>query len=428
MQVGARHANVWEETAVPPPAVPTLAGAHRASVLVVGAGYLGLSAALQLAEAGVDTLVVDAEAPGWGASGRNGGQIIPGLKHDPGELEAMFGRERGERIWRFAGAAADGVFDLINRHGLDCNARRTPWVQALHSVKAVERARRRVDDWTKRGAPVEYLNREQVAAIAGTDIYLGGFADRRAGVLQPLSYARELARVALASGARIHAGARVVALDADRTGWRAVIASGATVRAETVLVATNAYADGLVPGLARSIVALNSLQIATAPIPPPLRRTLLPNGEALSDTRRSIRYWRLDDAGRLLMGGRGPYGEAESEHDWDHLARDVRKLFPALHDVPFTHRWGGRVAVHVDYLPRLHRPQPRLLVAIGCQGRGIAWQTAMGAELARLAIDPQYDAVLPFSPVRPIPFHPLKALGVASTIAAYRALDRLGFS
>ena len=124
MRPGVRHANVWEETAVPAPVVPTLAGAHQASVLVVGAGYLGLSAALHLAEMGVRVVVVDAEAPGWGASGRNGGQVIPGLKYDPGELEAMFGRERGERIWRFAGAAADFVFDLIARHRLDCNARR----------------------------------------------------------------------------------------------------------------------------------------------------------------------------------------------------------------------------------------------------------------------------------------------------------------
>lgn len=428
MRHGARHANVWEETAVAAPPIPMLEGAHEADVLVVGAGYLGLCAALHLAQAGVDVIVVDAETPGWGASGRSGGQVIPGLKHDPGELESMFGRERGERIWRFAGAAADVVFDLVARHGLDCGARRATWIQGVHSEKAAVRARRRVDDWATRGAPVDYLGREQVAAIAGTDIYIGGFADRRAGAVQPLSYARELARVALGAGARIHAGARVVALDADRSGWRAGTAGGATVRADTVLVATNAYADDLVPGLARSIVALNSLQIATAPIPPPLRRTLLPGGEMLSDTRRVIRYWRLDDDGRLLMGGRGPYREPDSPHDWDHLARDVRTLFPALADVPFTHRWGGRVAVHVDYLPRLHQPQPRLLVAIGCQGRGIAWQSAMGAELARLAVDAHYDPVLPFSPVRPLPFHRFKALGVAATIAAYRALDRFGYS
>jgi len=428
MRHGARLANVWEETAVAAPAMPALAGSLRASVLVVGAGYLGLSAALHLAQAGVDVIVVDAEMPGWGASGRSGGQVIPGLKYDPGELEALFGRERGERIWRFAGATADVVFDLIARHRLDCGARRAPWIQGIHSRKAALRARRRVDEWAARGARVAYLDREQVAAIAGTGIYIGAFADYRGGALQPLSYVRELARVAIVAGARVRWGARVVALDAQGSGWRAVTASGATVDANSVLIATNAYSDALVPGLERSIVALSSLQIATAPIPPALRRTLLPNGETISDTRRVIRYWRLDDAGRLLMGGRGPYRETDSAHDWDHLARDVRRHFPALADIPFTHRWGGRVAVHVDYLPRLHRPRPGLLVAIGCQGRGIAWQTAMGGELARLAIDARYDPVLPLSPVRPIPFHSLKALGVATTIAAYRALDRFGFS
>jgi glycine/D-amino acid oxidase-like deaminating enzyme len=422
------HRNVWEETAVAAPPVPVLTGEQRAQVLVIGAGYLGLSAALHLAQAGVDAIVVDAHAPGWGASGRNGGQVIPGLKYDPSELEAMFGRERGERIWRFAGATADFVFDLIAQHRLACGAQRAPWIQGIHSAKAAERAHRRVDDWQARGAPVEYLDRAQVAAIAGTDIYVGAFADRRAGALQPLSYARELARIALTAGAQVYRDARVVSLTREREVWRAVTDRGASVRAPTVLIATNAYADGLVPGLAQSIVSLNSLQIATAPLPSELRRTLLPNGETLSDTRRVIRYWRLDDDGRLLMGGRGPYREANDERDWDHLVAHVRRHFPALAEIPFTHRWGGRVAVHLDYVPRLHRPQPGMLIAIGCQGRGIAWQSAMGAELATLALDPQYDPVLPITPVRPIPFHPLKAIGVASTIALWRALDRVGWS
>jgi glycine/D-amino acid oxidase-like deaminating enzyme len=428
MLAGTRHANVWEETAVAAPSVPPLDGDEAASVLVIGAGYLGLSAALHLAQAGVDVLVVDAEQPGWGASGRNGGQVIPGLKYDPSELEAMLGRERGERVWRFAGAAADVVFDLVDRHKLHCDARRATWIQGIHSPKAEARALRRVDDWIKRGAAVAYLDRAQVAAIAGTDVYSGGFADHRAGALQPLSYARELARVTMQTGARVRSGARVVKLDAKGGGWQATIATGESVRADTVIVATNAYSDDLVPRLARSIVALSSLQIATAPIPAALRATLLPKGETLSDTRRVIRYWRLDDAGRLLMGGRGPYRDTDAEQAWAHLARDVRTLFPGLRDVPFTHRWGGRVAVHVDYMPRLHRPNPQLLIAIGCQGRGIAWQTAIGAELARVAVDPRYDPALPFSPLRAIPFHPMKSLGVAATIGAYRALDRLGFS
>ncbi len=262
--------------------------------------------------------------------------------------------------------------------------------------------------------------------LAGTDRYLGAFVDRRAGSLHPLSYARELCRATLALKGRVHGGSKVTALGRQGAGWRATTATGATVDAETVVVATNAYADGLVPGLAPSIVAANSLQIATAPLPPELRRAILPGGEVLSDTRRIIRYWRLDRDGRLLMGGRGPYREPGPERDWAHLVRDVRDLFPQLGDVAFTHRWGGRVAVHPDYLPKLHRPEPGMLVAVGCQGRGIGWQTAMGAELARLVAQPDYVPVLPVTPITPIRFHAFKALGVSATIAAYRVLDRLG--
>ena len=126
------------------------------------------------------------------------------------------------------------------------------------------------------------------------------------------------------------------------------------------------------------------------------------------------------------MGGRGPYREPGPERDWAHLVRDVRDLFPQLGDIAFTHRWGGRVAIHPDYMPKLHRPAPGMLVAIGCQGRGIGWQTAMGGELARLARETDYDPVLPITPIMPIRLHGFKALGVSATIAACRVLDRLG--
>jgi glycine/D-amino acid oxidase-like deaminating enzyme len=292
----------------------------------------------------------------------------------------------------------------------------------IHSAAA--EARGGASPIGRRGASVDYLDRATVAAIAGTDIYRG--VRRPARGCYSRCRMRGSWRRQRSPRARVHRGARVVRLERAHGGFRAVTATGASVDAEIVLKATNAYAEDLVPGLARSIVALNSLQIATAPIPPALRATLLPNGETLSDTRRVIRYWRLDDAGRLLMGGRGPYGNADRASDWNHLAQDVRRHYPSLDAIAFTHRWGGRVAVHVDYLPRLHRPQPGLFVAIGCQGRGVAWQSAMGAELARLATDARYDPVLPITAVRPIPFHPLKAAGVAATIAAYRVLDRWG--
>ena len=424
----SRLANLWEETAVPAPRFEPLVGAGHAKVLIVGAGYLGLSAALHIAEAGGDAVVLEAEAPGWGASGRNGGQLIPGLKHDPDEIEGALGRERGERLWRFAGGTADFVFDLVQRLGLEAEARRTAWVQGIHSEKAALRARARAEQWQSRGADVAYVEAPQAERLTGANIYVGAFLDRRAGCLQPLSYARELARAANSAGARIHGGSRVVSLDRRGQSWAARTASGAEVTADRILLCANAYSDALFPELPRSIVAATSLQIATEPLPEKLRGVILSGGEVLSDTRKAIRYWRLDVAGRLLMGGRGPYREPGPERDWAHLVREVNTLYPALRGIPFTHRWGGRVAIHPDYWPRLHQLRPGVFAAIGCQGRGIGWQTAMGAELARLAMDRTYEPVLPISPVQPIPFSRLKRIGVPVAVATMRVLDRLGLS
>ena len=422
----SRLANLWEETAVAAPELSPLAGRASAEVLVVGAGYLGLSAALHLAEAGRDVLVLEAEAPGFGASGRNGGQVIPGLKHDPDEIEATLGRERGERLWRFAGATADFVFNLINRLGLKAEARRTAWIQGVHSEKAAKLAQARAAQWRKRGADIAFVEAAEAARLIGANTYVGAFIDRRAGCLQPLSYARELARAAIKVGARLHGASRVVSLDRAERGWRVATAAGAIATADKVLLCANAYSDGLIPELPRSIVAATSLQLATEPLPKALRETILPGGEVLSDTRKVIRYWRLDGAGRLLMGGRGPYREPGPERDWAHLKREVGALYPSLKGIAFTHRWGGRVAIHPNYWPRLHQIRPDIFAAIGCQGRGIGWQTAMGAELARLAADGSYEPALPFSQVAPIPFWPLKRVGFSATLAAMRALDQLG--
>lgn len=422
----SRHANLWEETAVAPPDTPPLGTSTRARIVIVGAGYLGLSAALHLTQAGADAVVLDTEGPGYGASGRNGGQVIPGIKYDPEEIEAVMGSERGERLWRFAGSTADFVFDLVARLGLAAEARRTAWIQGIHAEAAAVRARSRARQWQARGADVAYIDSGEAARLVGTPTYVGAFVDRRAGTIQPLSYSRELARAALAAGARIHGKSPVATIGRSGASWTVTTASGVSVDAEHVLVCTNAYSGPLFPDLPASIVAANSLQIATVPLPAELRAAILPGGEVLSDTRRIIRYWRTDNQGRFIMGGRGPYREPEPESDWGHLKRDAVSLYPALAGIPFTHRWAGRVAIHPDYWPRLHVPEPGIVVAIGCQGRGIGWQSAMGAELARIVLDKDHEPVLPVTGVTRIPFAPLKRVGVSLTIAAMRVLDRLG--
>ena len=316
--------NVWAESAVPATFHPPLAESIRTDVAVIGAGYCGLSAALHLAEAGVQAVVVDAHQPGWGASGRNGGQVIPGFKYDPDELEAMFGSERGGRIWRFGAGTADCVFDLIARHRMDVTTRRAGWVQGIHSEKAAVRGRRRAEQWQRRGADVEYLDAAATAEILGTELYRGSVIDRRGGALHPLSYVRELARVAGLCGARIFGETIAARLERRETGWQIHCHNGASVQADRVLICTNAYSDTLVPGLSNSIIAANSLQVATEPLPDEWRARIMPRGEVLSDTRKVIRYWRLDDRGRLLMGGRGPYREPDGEADWATSRRGYR--------------------------------------------------------------------------------------------------------
>jgi glycine/D-amino acid oxidase-like deaminating enzyme len=188
--------SLWAATARPAPATPRLAESCRADVAIVGAGYSGLAAALRLREAGASVVVLEAGEPGWGASGRNGGQVIPGLKWDPDELVAMFGTEAGEHLAQVAGGAPATLFDLIARHAIDCEATRCGWIQPCFAEKDRALAERRVAQWQKRGADVELLDRDTVRTLVGSPIYQGGWIDRRAGSVQPLSYARGLARAA----------------------------------------------------------------------------------------------------------------------------------------------------------------------------------------------------------------------------------------
>src|SRR5712692_6636485 len=161
----APPASAWTVAAEPLPETRPLESARRADVVVVGAGYTGLSAALHLAERGAEVVVLDAAEPGWGASGRNGGQIIPGLKDDPDELERKFGPETGQRMWRISGGAADFVFELIARHKISCQAQQAGWISAAPNASAVGVLRARVDQWRRRGAPVELLDRQRVAEL-----------------------------------------------------------------------------------------------------------------------------------------------------------------------------------------------------------------------------------------------------------------------
>ncbi|MFJ3155153.1 NAD(P)/FAD-dependent oxidoreductase [Pseudomonas protegens] len=418
--------SLWAATAMPPEHTPALAEDREVDVAIVGAGYTGLVSALRLAQSGASVCVLDAGEPGWGASGRNGGQVIPGLKFDPEQLLAKFGPVQGEALVDAVGGAADEVFELIKEHGIRCDATRKGWIQPAFSGAAMHTLEQRAEQWRQRGVAVELLDKAAVSQRIGSPQYLGGWVDPRAGSLHPLNYARGLARVAMGLGASIHGQSRVRQLQRDGGRWTLETDRGARVRASKVLLATNGYTDDLWPGLRQTVIAANSFIIATRPLPAELRQSILPGGEVCSDARRLLLYFKQDAQGRLLLGGRGPFSEPRRDADWNHLERSLLNLFPQLAGVPIEYRWSGRVALTPSFLPQLHEPAPGLSILLGYNGRGIALSTLLGRHLAARLTGAGQGFPFPVTPLRPIPLHGLQRLYLGAGIAWYRLLDALG--
>lgn len=415
--------SLWALTAPAGPVCSALEGVQRAQVAIIGAGYTGLSAALHLAEAGQDVVVLEGMDVGEGASGVNGGQVIPGVKHDPDALEAMYGSEAGARFVATAAAGPDLVFNLIDRYAIHCDAIRTGWLQPAASDGALAPLARRAEQWWRRGAPVELLSRREVLQLTGSARYCGGLIDRRGGNLQPLAYVRGLAHALTRTSARLYTHSPATRLTSAQGGWTVHTPRG-SVSAPLVIVATNAQTGPLTETLRRSVVAVPSLQVATAPIPAPLRSTILPDGQAASDTRHLLRYFRLDAGGRLVLGSRGAFTTTPTLHDVQFHYRSVHEIYPQLRGIAFEYHWGGLVAITRDHLPHLHELAPGLLAGLGYNGRGVAMATMMGALLARRVLGAsEADLGIPVTEVATLPLHAFSRPVARATIQYLRCVD-----
>jgi len=420
--------SLWSATAPSVMPTPALSESVKVDVAIVGAGYTGLSTALHLAERGVSVCVLEANEPGWGASGRNGGQVNPTLKYDPEQLVRMLGPERAEPLISTVSNSADLVFNLIEKHGIDCAPVRKGWMQVSYSKKGVAGLHARADQWASRGVPVQRLNAAAVAARMGSEAFAGGWLDGRAGALQPLAYARGLVGAASAAGVRIHGHSAVTALQRQGAGWHLQTAGGAQVSADQVVLATNGYSGNLWPGMAQSILAANSFIVATKPLSGPAAESILPGQETVSTAQRLLLYFRKDSHGRLLMGGRGLFNDPSSPADFAHLERSLALLFPQLGPLEFEYRWAGRIAITRDFMPHVHEPAPGLTLALGCNGRGIALCTSLGQQLAGRLCDSKAEFAYPVTPLQRLPMHGLQRFYIGAGVAWYSLLDRLHIS
>jgi len=392
---------LWEMTAPPAPPTAPLKGEVRADVAVVGCGYTGLSAALHLAQAGAKVAAIEAVEIGFGGAGRNVGLVNAGMWLAPDDILARLGTEYGERLLRLLGGGPAEVYALVDKFGIDCELVRNGTLHCAVGRSGLAKIEERARQWSARGAPVRLLDRAETSNRIGVDIYAGSLLDLRAGVIQPLAYARGLASAAIAAGAALHTLSPV--RSAERAGkvWR-LKTDGGNVAADWIVVATDAYANGaLWPQGKREQIRVPYFNFATRPLSDNLRATILPGQEGCWDTRLIMNSFRFDKAGRLLFGSIGALRLAGLEVHRAWASRAVQKTFPLIGPVEFEAQWYGMMGMTGNALPRFHRLAPNVVTFCGYNGRGIGTGTVFGRVLAEHILGKLREEDLPLPVTEP---------------------------
>ena len=389
--------NLWRTSAGAGVDAPPLASDTSADLVIIGGGFTGCSAALEAAGGGARVVLLDAESVGFGGSGRNVGLVNAGLWLPPDDVIAALGEAQGTRLIEVLGNGPQLVFDLIARHGIDCEATRNGTLHLAHAPSGMRDLENRFRQGNRFGAPLQLLDAAETARRTGTWDFHGALFDPRAGTIQPLAYAQGLARAAQKAGAHIHGQSPVTRIGRSGASW-VVTANGRTVTAGALLIATNAYHKGVASPAEPQYVPVSYCQFATAPLTEEQRRGILPGGEGCWDTALVMSSVRTDRAGRLIVGG---MGDSDGFGGAVHKAWARRKLaawFPHLADVPIEHAWSGRIAMTSDHIPKIIDAGPNALAVFGYSGRGISPGTVFGRAAARRLLGRATEADLPVDP------------------------------
>jgi len=414
--VGPYPPSYYAASANPFERQPRLEGDAQADLVVVGGGFTGLATALHAAEAGLSVVLLEARRIGWGASGRSGGQMIPGLRWGAGDLVAAFGEERARALLLLANSAGDMVRGRIARHAIACDLRAGHFLAAA-KPSHLDAMKRELDVLHRLlgYASARIVERAEVGEHVASPGYHGGFYDAAGGHLHPLNYALGLAQAALDAGVRIYEDSPALSV-ADGSAVAVRTATG-TVTARHGVLATDTEMGDLDRAQGRMTMPVANYNVATAPLGPELARALLPANAAVADSRFVLNYYRLSADNRLIFGGGEKYSPSPPPDVAGFVRPYLERVFPQLAGVEITHAWGGLVGVSMNRLPRLGR-NGNVFHAHGWSGHGVLLTTLAGELVARAlqgdAADFDRFASLPGKPFPggPLLRHPLYVLGM----------------
>lgn len=371
----------YAATAKDAPGVPFLEGDLTCDVCVVGAGYTGLSTALHLADRGYDVIVLEAAQIGWGASGRNGGQLGTTLRKSQPELEEMLGRERGRAMWSLAQGSIATTRAIIDRFNIECDL--TPGIMHTAWKKADMTWLREEAEHMSRDYGYDRLRvieQDELRDMVATDRYWGGVLDEGAAHLHPLNYALGMARGAISAGAKIFERSRVAHISDSSPAT--VTTDKGTVTAKQVVLACNGYLGDLERKVNGYIMPINNFIIATEPLGKDGAKALIRDNVAIADSKFVIDYYRLSADGRLLFGGGENYSSTFPSDIASFVKKPMLRVFPQLKDKRIDYAWGGTLAITLKRMPQFGRVGANRFYGHGYSGQGINVATLGGKLLA----------------------------------------------
>lgn len=412
----SEHIDSWyTRTAAPLPPQPVLRGRATADVAILGAGLTGLTAALELAEAGLSVVIVEAKRVGWGASGRNGGQVIFGFGCDQAVIRDQVGLEMSKRMFDWSLEGVQAVRERLRRHDIDAHWRDGHAHVAIKPRHVAELGAWQDDLLHHYAYPVQWWNRERLHSVLPSPRYLGGLYDPKSGHLHPLEYTLGLARAAIDAGVRIFEDSPVTRL--DRRGGPVLVTAQGEVAADFVVLAGNALVHGIAPALDAKIMPVGTYVGATEPLGEAVARELIRNDMAVADINWALDYFRLSHDHRLLFGGRASYSTLPPPDLPGTMRRRMTRVFPQLAGVRFDSVWGGFVDITRNRAPHWGRLQDDIYFAQGFSGHGVA-ATALAGRVIAEAISGQASRLDAFAKIRHAPFPGGRALRTPLLVAA----------